>query len=297
MLSQKITWVFVAVLCLSFQYVRSIEISCHVNADNKCVFESHVVWDGKEEFIITNSNELAEITTDVVLQAPFKTQVIPTAIFVRFPKLKSLTIMEVGLEKISSDDFVEAKHLTNLHIEKNNIGTLKSNSFANAKNLVDLDLSENQITRIEEGAFHGLNELRNLSLYSNKVVDLDLKPFIALPKLAYLIVAHMDFACSVPYNSEEAAKLIKLNSTITKLDLSNNPIETTDLWRHLSIFPNLEIAYFTATKITHIDYMDEFKQLLPHVKELVMDENPFETKWLDEAKTFFNKIDVNFRYE
>ncbi len=288
---------FAAVLCLSLHNVDSIEISCHVNADNKCVFESNVFWDGNEEFKITNSDELSTITTDIVLQAPFKTKVIPTAIFVRFPNLKSLTITDVALEKISSDDFVEAKKLTKLHIEKNNIGTLKTNSFASIKNLLDLDLSENQITRIEEGAFDGLNELTKLNLYSNKVVNLDLKTFTTLPKLEYLIVAHTDFTFSAPFNSEEVAKVITLNSTITKLDLSNNPIDSPDLWRRLSIFPNLEIAYFTANKITHVDYMDEFKQLLPHVKELVMDENPFETKWLEEAKTFFDKVHVNFRYD
>jgi Leucine-rich repeat (LRR) protein len=296
MLCQKITWVFVAVLCLAIRKVTSIEIACHVNADNKCVFESNVVWDGKEEFKITNSEELAQSTTDIVFQGPFKTQAIPTAIFVQFPSLKSLTIMDVGLEKISSDDFVEAKQLTHLHIEKNNIGTLKSNSFAAAANLVDLDLSDNQITKIE-GLFHGLDKLTKLSLDSNKVVNFDITKYTTLPKLTDLRVAQMDFAFTVPLNYEESKKIIELNSTITKLDLSNNLVDSADLWRRLSIFPNLETAYFTANKITHIDYMDDFKQLLPNVKELIMDENPFETKWLEEAKTYFEKVGVVFRYD
>lgn len=286
---------FVAVLCSTLHYVNSVEISCHVNADNQCVFEQDLVWDGKEEFKITNSDKLVELTTDIVLQAPFKTKVIPTAIFVKFPNLKSLVIKEVGLDTISSDDFVNAKKLTHLHIEKNNIGTLKPNSFSAAKNLLDLDLSENQITKIEEGAFEGLNELTKLDLFSNKVVDLDITQFAKFPKLTYLIVTNMDFTFSGAFNSDEAAKIVALNSTITKLDLSNNPIDSTDLWRRISIFPNLETAFFTATKITHIDHMDEFKKLLPHLVDLTMDENPFETKWLEEAKTFFNKAEVNFR--
>lgn len=284
-----------AVLCSTLHYVNSVDISCYVNDDNQCVFEQNLTWDGKEEFAIKNSEELAEATTHIVLKAPFKTKVIPTAIFVKFPNLKSLSMMEVGLDTISSDDFVNAKKLTHLQIENNNIGTLKANSFSAAKNLLDLDLSENQIIKIEEGAFEGLNELTKLNLYANKVVDLDITQFAKFPKLTYLIVALMDFTFSAPFNSDETAKIVTLNSTITKLDLSNNPINSADLWRRISIFPNLETAYFTANKITHINHMDEFKKLLPHVVDLIMDENPFESKWLEEAKVFFNKAEVNFR--
>lgn len=288
---------WVAVLCLTLHYINALEISCHVNEKNQCVFEQDVAWDGKEEFTITNSDKLAESTTDILVQAPFKTKVIPTTIFVKFPNLKSFTMMDVGLDTISNDDFVNAKKLTHLHIAKNNIVTLKAMCFSAAKNLVDLDLSDNHITKIEEGAFEGLPELTKLNLYANKVVDLDLTKFTKFPKLTYLIVAHMDFAFSAPFDSDEVAKFVALNSTITKLDLSNNPIDSTDLWRRLSIFPNLEHAYFTANKITHIDHMDEFKKLLPHLVDLVMDENPFDAKWLEEAKTFFNKAEVKFAYD
>lgn len=288
---------FVAVLCLTVHNVYSVEVSCHVNAENQCVFEQNEAWDGKEEYKITNSDELAQSTTDIVLQAPFKTKVIPTAIFVKFPNLKSLTIKEVGLDTISIDDFENAKKLTHLHITKNNIATLKANSFTAAKNLVELDLSENQITKIEDDAFAGLNELTKLNLYANKVANLNLTSFTKYPKLTYLIVANMDFTFTAPFNSEEVEKIVALNSPITRLDLSNNPIASTDLWRQLSIFPNLKIAYFTANKITHIDHMDEFKKLLPHVTELVMDQNPFDSKWLEEAKAYFKKVEVTFRFD
>lgn len=291
------SWVSVAVLCLIIHNVDSLDIACHVNAQNKCIFEQDVVWDGEEEFKITNSDDLAEVTTDIVVQAPFKSKVIPAAIFVKFPHLKSLTIREVGLDTISNDDFANAKKLTHLHIEKNNIATLKASTFLAAANLLELDLSENHITEIEEGAFKGLNELTKLNLYDNTVHDLDITRFTRIPKLTYLIVAHMDFRFSKPFNSDEAAKIVALNSPIKKLDLSNNPIDSADLWKQLSIFPNLEIAFFTANKITHIDHMDEFKQLLPHLTEIVMDENPFDTKWLDEAKPIFDKLKVNFRYD
>lgn len=284
-------------LCLTIHNVSSIDVSFHVNDDHKSVFEQNVAWDGKEEFKIIISDELAEATTDIVLQAPFRTNQIPTAIFVKFPNLKSLTIMDVGLDTILSEDFVNAKKLSYLHIEKNNIPILKANWFAAAKNLVELDLSENQIVKIEDGAFIGLNELAKLSLYGNKVADLDLARFTKIPHLTWLIVANMDFQFSVPFNADEAAKIIALNSPISRLDLSNNTIDNADLWRRLSIFPNLKTAYFTANKITHIDHMDEFKQWLPHVTELVMDENPFEPKWLEEAKIYFEKEEVLFRYD
>lgn len=303
MLCQKITWVFVAVLCLTIHNVNSVEVSCHVNAENQCVFEQNEVWDGKEEYKITNTDELAQSTTDVVLQAPFKTKLIPAAIFVKFPNLKSLTIKEVGLDTISFDDFENAKKLTHLYITKNNIATLKANSFTAAKNLAELDLSENQITKIEDAAFAGqdaafagLNELTNLNLSANKVANLDLASFTKYPKLTFLIVANMDFTFTAPFNSEEVERIVALNSPITRLDLSNNTIASTDLWRQLSIFPNLKIAYFTANKITHVDHMDEFKQLLPHVTELVMDKNPFDSKWLEEAKAYFKKVGVTFRF-
>lgn len=288
---------FVAVLFLTLHNVNCVEISCHVNEDNQCVFERDVAWDGKEEFKITNSEELTTMTTNIIIQAPFKTKILPTAIFVKFPNLESLTIHNVGLDTISSDDFVNAKKLNNLRIERNNIATIKANTFAAAKNLKEINLSDNQITKIEEGAFDGLHEMVKLNLYSNKVVDLDVTMFTKLPKLSYLIVAFMNFTFSKPFNSDEAAKIIALNSTITRLDFSNNLIDNTDLWRRLSIFPNVETVYFTANKITQIDHLDEFKQLLPNLTEIIMDENPFDTKWLEEAKNFFRKLGVNFRYD
>lgn len=285
---------FVAVLCFALHGVKSVEISCNVNAENECVFDQDVTLDEKEDIKITNSDKVLESTTTIVMKAPLKMKVIPTVIFQKFTHLKSLTIKEVGLTTITSDRFVNAKTLTDLHIENNNIGNLKSNSFATAKNLQKLDLSENQITKIEEGAFEGLNELTTLNLNSNKVVNLDLTQFAKIPKLDYLVAAMMDFTFTGTFNSDEVAKIVALNSTVTRLDLSNNPIDSTDLWRRLSIFPNVETAYFTGAKITHVDHMDEFKKLLPHLTNLVMDENPFDSKWLMEAKTYFAKEGVKF---
>jgi len=256
-----------------------------------------VTWNGKEDLKITNTDKVAETITEIVMRSPFKTKVIPETIFVKFPNLKSLVILQVGLESISVHDFVDANKLTNLHIIRNNIPTLASNTFKNAENLMMIDLSENQITKIEEDAFNGLNFLTKLNLYSNKLANLDLSMFTKLPKLEYLNVANNDFKFPERFSADEAAKLIELNSTITTLDLSNNPIDSPDLWKRLSIFPNLEIVHITANKITHVDFMDEFKQLLPHVTTLTMDENPFEPKWLEKAKIFFEKEKINFRYD
>lgn len=286
---------FVAVICLALCNVIAVDIACHVNADDQCVFDQDVDLTGKQEVKITNSDQLLETTTTIVIQAPLKTNFIPFVIFEKFPNLKSLTIKEVGLSEISSDDFVNAKSLTILNIENNNIGTLKAQSFSTLKNLLELDLSENKITKIEDGAFEGLLELQKLNLYANKIPDLDITKFTKFPKLEYLIVAHMDFPFSAPYESADLAKVVALNSTVTRLDLSNNPITVSDVWRRLSIFPNLETVFFTATNITHIDHMDEFKQLLPHLHTIIMDENPFDSKWLEEAKEYFKKENIKFQ--
>jgi len=292
----KKTLLIVSFICLTFHYVKAVDIVCHVNADNQCVFEQDITLNEKEPITITNSDKLVESTTNIVIKAPFKTKFIPAVIFDKFINLKSLTIKEVGLTGISNENFVNAKKLENLHIEGNNLEILKANTFSTLKHLKMLDLSENQIKKIEDGVFDSLVDLNKLVLHGNKVVNLDLTQFTKLPKLDYLIVSYMDFTFSGPFIADDVAKIVALNSSITKLDLSNNPIDNTDLWRRLSIFPNLETAYFTATKITHVDYMEEFKKLLPHVSRLIMDENPFESKWLEEAKAFFSKEDVSFTY-
>jgi len=286
----------VSFVCLTFHYTNAVDIACHVNDDNQCVFEQDITLNEEDDIKITNSDKLAESTTSIVIKSPFKTTFIPSVIFNKFPNLKSLIIKEVGLTGILSNNFVNAKTLTDLHIEGNNFATLKANTFSTVPHLQVLDLSENQIVKVEDGAFEGLNDLKKLVLYGNKVVNLDITQFTKLLKLDYLIVALMDFTFSTPFVADDAAKIVAFNSTITKLDFSNNPIDNTDLWRRLSIFPNLETAYFTATKITHIDHMEEFKKLLPHVSQLIMDENPFESKWLEEAKAYFSKEDITFTY-
>ncbi|KAJ6634723.1 Leucine-rich repeat-containing protein 15 [Pseudolycoriella hygida] len=298
MLCQRIGWVFVAVLCaMTFHIVGSIEVTCYNNDDSKCVFEQDIMWDGMEEFVIKNSDEQADSTTEIILQAPFKTKFIPTEIFRKFANLKSLTIMEVGLDTISSDDFVNAKNLQYLHVRKNNIAVLKSSSFVAATNLLELDLSDNQITQIEEDAFNGLNEMTKLNLFANKVKDLNLAIFTKFPKLKYLVIAYADFIFSVPYDPEEAAKLVMLNSSVTILDLSNNYINSTDLWRHLSIFPNLETVYLMSNKVTHVDHMEEFKRLLPYLTEIIMYTNPLDVDWKEGAKTFFDRLQIDFKYD
>lgn len=128
----------------------------------------------------------------------------------------------------------------------------------------------------------GLNELTLLNLYENKVVDLDIVNISKIPKLNHLILGHMDYTLPA-LESDVVAKVVALNSPVKILDLSNNPIDTPELWRRLSIFPNLETIYLTATKITHIDHMDELKKLLPHLNKIVMDENLLDPKWLEEA--------------
>jgi len=295
MLFQKSSWLIVAFL-ISLYNVNAVEIACRSQEEHQCIFDEDVTLDEKEEIKIKTFDKLDEVTS-VIFQAPLKTKFIPTVIFDKFPNLKSLAIFTVGLETISGNNFVNAKALTKLNIEGNNIVTLKANSFSSAKNLQELHLSENKITKIEDGAFEGLTELTALDLGTNNVANLDITTYTKFPKLTYLIVANMDFKFSGPYNSDEVAKIRALNSTVTRLDLSNNPIDSPDLFRRLSIFPNVETAYFTANKITHIDHLDEFKQLLPNLSEIVMDENPFDSKFLEEAKTFFSKEGVNFRYD
>lgn len=280
--------VFVALMCC-LHNINTMEIACDVLDGNRCIFNQDVTWDGKEEFKITNSDEVTESTTHILFRAPFKTKVIPIAIFDKFPQMYFLHINDVGLETISSDDFVNAKKLTLLDIKKNNIATLKSNSFSTI--LQQLDLSSNNITKIEDGAFEGPTELNTLFLSGNKVVNLDITKFTKLPKLRILDVSAMDFTFPAP---NELAKIVASNSSVTVLHLSNNPIDTPDIWRRLSIFPNLETVYLTGTKITHVDHMDEFKQLLPNLRHIKMQENPLDSKWLEEAKIFFKKEEVEF---
>lgn len=278
-----------ALLCC-LHNVKSVEVACYVTNENVCVLYPNITWDGTEEFEIIIPDK---VTTDIFFAFPFKTKVIPTAIFDKFPHLKSLSMYEVGLETITSDNFVNAKTLTTISIVKNNIYTLKSNSFATAKNLQEIDVSENKITKIEDGAFDGLTELRRVILALNKVVNFDITKFTKLP-ITFLDVRFMDFTFTAP---NELAKIVALNSSVTELHLSHNPIDTPEIWRRLSIFPNLKSVYFIFTEITHVDHMDEFRQLLPNLSHIDMGVNPLDSKWLEEAKIFFSKEGVKFIYE
>lgn len=184
-----------------------------------------------------------------------------------FDKMKEFEVREivaknVGLNKITSDDFMMAENVVNLKLSSNQIESLFERNFMHLENLKSLDLSSNFIRNIHNEAFDTMAaNFSKIDLSRNRLISFKEKflmdmsktpegPEILLNSNEIYMVEPVDFLNT--YGSVK--RRIKL------LDLSSNKLKVFGL-------PSLN---FTSLRLNN--NMLE-KLLTPTVRDLEMNDN------------------------
>ncbi|CAF0897442.1 unnamed protein product [Brachionus calyciflorus] len=161
----------------------------------------------------------------------------------KFPDLSSLTEMnyiDMSYNLISEIDTKIPKKVKALTISNNKIANISSNIFNENSNLIFLDLSNNLISDIEKNSFQNLINLRILRLSHNLLSS--------IPNLSSMIsLAELDLSnqgSTMRHINEFALERDDLPiSTLNRLDLSNNQIESFDKRAFCSKFGPFEVEY------------------------------------------------------
>ncbi|KAG4079677.1 hypothetical protein HA402_009063 [Bradysia odoriphaga] len=140
---------------------------------------------------------------------------IPTAIFVKFPRLRELRLSN-GIRTIDKEVFTNATELLTLELPGNNLKVLPDEVFSRATSLRQIHLCSNEITVIKSGAFSQLPNLVMLDLSSNFIETI----------------------------RDDTFSYIK---SLQVLDLNNNEISTID--ENAFKMPNLQLLLLSKNKI------------------------------------------------
>ena len=149
-------------------------------------------------------------------------------------KLPALTHLSLSANKISSFSFVPSSNLLSLDLSSNNISGVFDVSTL-PSTLTKLNISSNSIKSIK-----GLEKLVNLTelhAKENKIKHIDLSPLLKLE------VAKLSFNRLTEFNKEGKP----LSPNLTKLDLSDNPIQEINLGVNHNI-TSLSLASITQKR-------------------------------------------------
>ncbi|BES92183.1 LRR_TYP [Nesidiocoris tenuis] len=190
----------------------------------------------------------------------------------RFKTLYSLDLSSCGLSQITDGTLDTVKYLTFLNVSGNNIGHIDANAFSALTHLQNLDLSNNRLTNLNSHIFLHNKMMNRLSLSGNLFRHVPAILFQPTVDLDYLDISNNRInglwnlsESFVMKNKNILGRLTTLKvagnkirklhlhsfisiSQLSKLDISNNPIECTPDFSHMMqwlivnrVIPNRDI--------------------------------------------------------
>ncbi|KAA0720318.1 Toll-like receptor 13 [Triplophysa tibetana] len=152
-----------------------------------------------------------------------------------FKDLSNLRYLNISNNKISwiEDGALDSlSNLTHLNLASNKLNRISNGLLYGLANLLELRLDVNDINNIEESAFINLQNLKVLNLTKNTLRRIErVMPVLAALRLEELYIGSNHFDV---FNSYEISKK---PLSLTRLDISNNPLTTFGLTEN--IFPTL----------------------------------------------------------
>lgn len=207
---------------------KLVEINCSFTAsesDYFCLLPHIELSDSENQTIVfggkhvtgRNNKNVSHIFFEQMSSVPF----ILVEMFTTFPNVVDIRMMDIGLTRIQSGAFENAKQLETLYIKNNSqLTVIEANAFNGASKLNYVELSNNSIEVIHESSFNGAENVRYLFLNENRIQILPRNVFNWMKSLEFLY-------------------------------LQQNSIETLD-GRVLRSNQNLTIAFFDDNKINQI---------------------------------------------
>nr|BDX53186.1 relaxin-like gonad stimulating peptide receptor 1 [Patiria pectinifera] len=166
--------------------------------------------------------------------------------FERYTKLRSLNLMQNGIQELPRDVFRGLTDLDKLYLSTNRISTITPGTFRFLQNLTWMFLNENEIETLDEGVFEGLHKVYWLTMQKNKIGDLNHGvAFRDLPKLMWLDISNNPLHHLSADNFSASG-----NPPLSLLMLSNCNISTIQRDTFQS-FRELTALHISGNKIGH----------------------------------------------
>lgn len=215
-----------AVLSASRQ--QTVEINCTFTASERdyfCLLPRIEISDKTNQTIVFGGNHVSgrrnENVSHIFFEPVSKIPFVLVEMFTTFPNVTDVWMMDIGLTRVQSGAFANAKNLQSLYIRNNSrLTVIEANAFTGASKLEYMELSNNSIEVVHGSAFSRIESVRFLYLNENQIRKL-------------------------PRNVFKSMKSLEL------LYLQKNSIETLD-GRVLANNPNLSMAFFDNNRINAI---------------------------------------------
>jgi hypothetical protein len=178
--SRNSTMRFIIVLLLLAQDAFGVEFQCKYEdlyTPYQCnLAQAFISITEKNQPVTVTGTHLNSKTNDnvemLLFNNPHVLNFVPTKVFEIFKKLRTIEMVDVQLNHMTTNAFINCLELNRLKVNKNNFPVLSA-SFAEAcVNLEDLFLTQNNIQTIDKDAFKGMEYLRSLDVQENKIASL-----------------------------------------------------------------------------------------------------------------------------
>lgn len=220
--------------------------------------------EGEHEFDHDNSDVL--VTTRVGGSVSSN---VPSIICSDFPNLATLSLWDIGIERVSENAFKNCKLISTVNLEKNRITELDENVFRENLKLEYLFLGFNQLTTLPGNIFINQHVLMTLWIDNNRITHLPENVFRSLRKLTSLNINENQLSTLTPniFNSLKNLESLSLSSNnikelpknifnslrkLTGLWIENNDIKTISS-KSFSVHRDLKFVGLSNNQINGID--------------------------------------------
>lgn len=285
--------------------IRSVQQNLFVNASNlkdldlesnKLTVLEATTFSHASELNLLNlaNNQIAEIQDNT---------------FQGLNKLSKLSLSGNQIKQLKKSTFLGLESLQKLDLDSNKIETVEDGAL-NLPQLRELTLGHNKLKLLADGLFSRTpllkvadfrnNELLNIgeafancqSLIwlnlenNNQLTDLKLSKFVNLPALRAVSLKNSGFRIV----EDEPKPDLVVVSRLERLGLPNNHLSNPNIFRHLSIFPQLKYLYLQNNDFTHFNDVKELRSYLPKLERINLKNNTL-------LRERFKVTGVNVQYE
>lgn len=162
---QLLTLSIVSLFIKSFGVLLNCDSLIMSFVPSSCSVESAVIAKGETiQFSNINKSSLLQLAFQ---QCHFVA--LASSIFIDYPQLTSLKVLNSKLRQLKIIDFKNANQLQTLSFFYNNISVLRNSTFRHCSNLMELEICDNLLTTIGMAAFSGLRKLQRLSICDSRI--------------------------------------------------------------------------------------------------------------------------------
>lgn len=206
--------------------------------------------------------------------------------FVGAPNLQQIDITYNDIETIESGAF-DLPKLKTLNLGSNSLKTLAIDLFDHAPLLTTIDVNGNNLNTVP-AAFFGSNVIDHLDMSWNPMNDAKLSDFLKVKKLVTLSLQNVGIIWPTSTDNWDEPS----ESLLAELNLDFNKLSNPDILKFVSMFGRLEKLELSNCKLTHIKYINEFKERFPNITEVHVDYNEMDCEWVRDTVPILEAVEV-----